>query len=568
MTAYPDLQLYVDGNWKSAAGQPVINPADESVIGTVPTATRSDLDAALDAAQRGFKVWSRTSPAKRAEVILKAVALMRERVEEMAVAMTLEQGKPIAQARLEILRGCDIIEWDAGEGRRTYGRVIPSEPGIRHTVLRRPIGVVAAFSPWNFPMSSPARKVGGALSAGCSIILKASEETPAGAVQLVRAFHDAGLPPGVLNLVFGQPSEISEYLIPQPAVRLVTFTGSIPVGKKLAAMAGHYMKPAIMELGGHAPVIICDDVDPVETAAKSVLGKSRNAGQVCVSPTRFFVQESIYEKFAAAFAERAKAMKVGDGLDPSNQMGPLANHRRIEAMEALVADAQSKGARVLAGGSRIGNRGYYFPLTVLADLPDDARAMYEEPFGPLALINPVSSLDQAIEKANSLPFGLAAYAFTRSAQNADRLAEGVEVGNLSINNFVASLAETPFGGVKDSGLRPRRRHRGAGVLHGDEERFAPHDVIFRPAPRDLSACRGSRRELKNFARCRDAPSASGHSARRTSWLGCTASSMRARSSALRFKSKAPSASLSCSRRRAPTSGTMSRPRDRTQAIAN
>ncbi len=291
----------------------------------------------------------------------------------------------------------------------------------------------------------------GALSAGCAIILKASEETPAGAVQLVRAFRDAGVPPGVLNLVFGTPSEISEYLIPQPAVRLVTFTGSIPVGKRLAALAGQHMKPAIMELGGHAPVIVCDDVDPVASAATSVIGKSRNAGQVCVSPTRFFVQEAIYDCFAAAFAAKAREVKVGDGLDPANQMGPLANHRRIETMEAMVADAIAKGARLLAGGSRIGNRGYFYPLTVLADVPDDARAMREEPFGPLALINPVGSLDEAIEKANALPYGLAAYAFTRSARNADRLAEGVEAGNLSINHFVASIAETPFGGVKESG---------------------------------------------------------------------------------------------------------------------
>jgi succinate-semialdehyde dehydrogenase/glutarate-semialdehyde dehydrogenase len=451
MANYPDLQLLIGGEWKSADGQPVLNPADESVLGIVPHASRADLDAALEAAESGLRTWRNTSAAKRCDIILRAAAIARQRVEEMAVAMTLEQGKPIAQSRLEILRGCDIIEWDATEGRRLYGRVIPSEPGMRHTVLRQPIGVVAGFSPWNFPMSSPARKIGGALSTGCSIILKASEETPAGAVQLARAFHDAGLPPGVLNLVFGTPSDISEYLIPQPSVRLVTFTGSIPVGKKLAAMAGHYMKPAIMELGGHAPVIVCEDVDPVASAATSVMGKSRNAGQVCVSPTRFFVHQEIYGAFADAFAEKARAVKVGDGLDPANQMGPLANHRRIETMEALVADAKQKGARVLAGGSRIGNRGYYYPLTVLADLPDDARAMREEPFGPLALINPVASLDEAIEKANALPYGLAAYAFTRSARYADRLAEGVEAGNLSINHFVASIAETPFGGVKDSG---------------------------------------------------------------------------------------------------------------------
>ncbi|WP_426609628.1 NAD-dependent succinate-semialdehyde dehydrogenase [Bradyrhizobium sp. McL0616] len=451
MAEYPLIELYIDGQWKRASGQPIINPADESVLGTVPTASRADLDDALAAAEKGFAIWRSTAPAKRAQIILKAASLIRERVDVMAVAMTLEQGKPIEQARLEILRGCDIIEWDATEGLRLYGRVIPSEPGMRHTVLRQPIGPVAAFSPWNFPMSSPARKVAGALSAGCSIILKASEETPAGAFQLVRAFHDAGLPAGVLNLVFGNPAEISDYLIPQSRIRLVTFTGSIPVGKHLAEMAGRHMKPAIMELGGHAPVIVCDDVDPVATAAASAVGKSRNAGQVCVSPTRFFVQENIYEQFSQSLAERASQLKVGNGLDPSTQLGPLANARRIEAMETLVTDAKAKGARVLAGGQRIGNRGYFFPLTVLADLPDDALAMNEEPFGPLALVNPVKTLDEAIEKANALPFGLAAYAFTRSASNAERLAESVEVGNLSINHFVASVAETPFGGVKDSG---------------------------------------------------------------------------------------------------------------------
>ena len=451
MTGYPNIELYIDGRWKRADGQPVLNPADEAVLGTVPTATIADLDDAIAAAERGFAVWRKTAPAKRTQIILKAASLIRERVNEMAVAMTLEQGKPLDQARLEILRGCDIIEWDATEGLRMYGRVIPSEEGMRHAVLRQPIGPVAAFSPWNFPMSSPARKVAGALSSGCSIILKASEETPAGAVQLVRAFHDAGLPPGVLNLVFGNPAEISNHLIPQSSIRLITFTGSIPVGKTLAEMAGRHMKTAVMELGGHAPVIVCDDVDPVATAATSVAGKSRNAGQVCVAPTRFFVQESIYERFADSFAEKAAQLKIGNGLDPTTQLGPLANSRRIDAMEGLVADAKAKGAKVLAGGQRIGNRGYFFPLTVLADVPDDARAMREEPFGPLAPVNPVRDLDEAIEKANSLPYGLAAYAFTRSANNADRLASEIEAGNLAINHFVASVAETPFGGVKDSG---------------------------------------------------------------------------------------------------------------------
>jgi succinate-semialdehyde dehydrogenase/glutarate-semialdehyde dehydrogenase len=451
MADYPELKLLINGEWIARPGQPVINPADEITIGTVPHATTADLAAAVTAAERGFKVWRNTSPAKRAEIILKAVAIMRQRVEEMAVVMTLEQGKPIAQSRLEVQRASDIIEWDAQEGRRTYGRIIPAEPGMRHTVLRQPIGPVAAFSPWNFPVSSPSRKVGGALSAGCSIILKASEETPGGAYQLARAFTDAGLPPGVLNLLYGNPASISEYLIPHPSIRLVTFTGSIPVGKRLAAMAGQHMKPAIMELGGHAPVIVCDDVDPEAAAAAAVLGKTRNAGQVCVSPTRWFVAEKIHEPFARAFAEKAAALKIGNGIDPANQMGPLANHRRIEAMTELVADAKSKGAKVLSGGTRLANRGYYFPLTVLADVPDQARAMREEPFGPLALVNPVKNLDEAIAKANSLPYGLAAYAFTHSARNVDRLSDEIEVGNLSINHYVASLAETPFGGVKESG---------------------------------------------------------------------------------------------------------------------
>ena len=368
------------------------------------------------------------------------------------MAMTLEQGKPIAQSRLEMLRGCEIIEWDAQEGRRAYGRVIPSEPGMRHTVLRQPIGPVAAFSPWNFPMSSPSRKVGGALSAGCSIILKASEETPAGAVQLARAFTEAGLPPGVFNLVFGEPAKISEYLIPHPSMRLVTFTGSIPVGKHLAAMAGQHMKPAIMELGGHAPVIVCDDVDPVATAATSVTGKSRNAGQVCVSPTRWFVQRRVYGEFTKAFAEKAAALKIGNGMDPDNQMGPLANQppHRGDDRAGRRRESQRREGAVRRRAAR--QQRLLLPLTVLADLPDDARVMREEPFGPLALVNRVKTLDEAIAQGQ------------RAALRARRLRlhqlgtamptgcrEGVEAGNLSINHCVASLAETPFGGVKDSG---------------------------------------------------------------------------------------------------------------------
>lgn len=452
MSGYPKIKLFIDGKWRERDGDiPILNPCNESVLGTLPQATRTDLDDALAAAEKGFQVWRQTPPARRQKIIEKASSIARKNMDQTAYAMTLEQGKPIAQSRLEIERGCDIIEWDATEGRRTYGRVIPTEPGMRFTVIREPIGVVAAFSPWNFPFSSPARKVGGALAAGCSIILKASEETPAGAMALVQAFADAGIPDGVINLVYGRPAEISDYLIPHPTVRLATFTGSVVVGKRLAEIAGRHMKPVIMELGGHAPVIVCADADIKRAAAVSVTGKSRNAGQVCVSPTRFFIEDSVYDQFADEFAAGARKVKVGDGLDESNAMGALVNSRRLETIDALVKDAVAGGAKVLAGGTRIGNQGFFYPLTVLGDVPDSARAMNEEPFGPLALLSRVKSVDEAVSKANSLPYGLAAYAFTESAATSEKLSQRIECGNLAINHLTASFAETPFGGVKDSG---------------------------------------------------------------------------------------------------------------------
>lgn len=453
MSNYPDLQLYIGGAWRRTAETlPVINPADESVIGAVPVASTHDLDAALEAAERGFAIWRKASPARRAEVLRKAAALLRERADEIAIDITREHGKPLSQARLEVIRGAEFFEWDAGEAQRIYGRVIPSEPGIRYIVHHQPIGTVAAFSPWNFPLSQPARKIAGAIASGCSIIIKAAEETPAGCLHIARAFHDAGLPAGVLNLVFGVPAAISEYLIPQDQVRLIAFTGSTAVGRTLTGLASRYVKPTLMELGGHAPVIVCDDADPVKAGIASAIRKVRNSGQVCTSPTRFFVHEKVYKAFTEAFLERARAVKMGNGLEDGVEMGPVANHRRVEAMEALVADAVGKGAKLLLGGDRPKNSGYFYPPTVLADLPDDARVMREEPFGPLAVINPVSSLEEAIAKANGVPFGLAAYAFTNSAANVDQITDDLEAGNVSINTLEASVAETPFGGVKESGF--------------------------------------------------------------------------------------------------------------------
>lgn len=481
MAQYPDLKLYIGGDWrKTGQALPVLNPATEEVIGQVPVARIQDLDDALEAAERGFRIWRAVSPRARAEVILRAAALMRERADDIAYSITLEHGKPLPQARLEVIRGCEFFEWDAGEAQRLYGRVVPSAPGIRYLVIQQPVGTVAAFSPWNFPMSQPARKIAGALAAGCSIIIKAAEETPAGAMHIARAFHDAGLPAGVLNLVFGVPAEISSYLIPQDQVRLVAFTGSTAVGIHLTEIAARSLTPVLMELGGHAPVIVCDDVDPVAAGRMSAARKARNAGQVCTSPTRFFVDQKVFRPYTEAFAARAAAVNIGNGLSAGVEMGPVANHRRIEAIEALVEDARSKGAKVLTGGVRPNGAGYFYPVTVLTEVPPDARVMREEPFGPIAVINPTASLDEAIASANALPFGLAGYAFTHNAATADRLMNEVEVGNFSINTLEASVAEVPFGGVKASGQG--REGGQEGMLHYVEVKTISHRMELEHEP--------------------------------------------------------------------------------------
>jgi succinate-semialdehyde dehydrogenase / glutarate-semialdehyde dehydrogenase len=449
---YPKVGLYVNGRWMDTADHAeIINPATEQVIGANPVASERELDAALEAAAAGFKVWSNTAPARRAEVMLTAARLLRSRIDEIAHSITLEHGKPFAQARLEVIRGCEFFEWDAAEGQRAYGRIIPSAPGTRYLVLRQPIGPVVAFSPWNFPMSQPARKIGGAIAAGCSVIIKPAEETPAGALHIARAFHDAGLPAGVLNIVFGKPSEISDQLISDKRIRLVAFTGSTAVGKRLSELAARNMKPVLMELGGHAPVIVCDDIDPVRAGIDCATRKARNAGQVCTSPTRFYVHESLFKEFVRSFVETAEKVVIGDGMDPDTEMGPVANQRRLVAIESMVEDAKGQGARVATGGRRLERPGYFYPVTALVEVPRGARVMREEPFGPVAVINPIRSLEEGIEESNALPFGLAAYAFTHSARNVDMLLERVQTGNLSINTLEASVAETPFGGVKDSG---------------------------------------------------------------------------------------------------------------------
>lgn len=453
---YPNTQLFIDGQWQDAADGrtlPVQNPATGEVIGQVAHASKVDLDRALVAAQKGFETWRNMTPADRNKILRKGAALLRERAEEVALALTQEQGKPLPEARLEVAAASDITDWFADEGMRVYGRLVPPRGNlaIRQMVINDPVGPVAAFTPWNFPINQVVRKIAPALAAGCSVLVKAPEETPAAPAALIRALGDAGLPPGVLGLVYGNPGEISSYLISHPVIRKITFTGSTAVGKQLAAMAGQHMKRVTMELGGHAPVIVAEDAD-VELAVKCAGGgKFRNAGQVCISPTRFLVHESLRAEFAEALAAHASGLQVGNGLADGTQMGPLANPRRLTAMSELTQDAIQRGAKLLTGGKRIGDAGCFWQPTVLADVPLDARVFNEEPFGPVAAIHSFATLEAAIDEANRLPYGLAAYGFTRSLKNADLLTRKVESGMLWINMPAMPSAEMPFGGMKDSG---------------------------------------------------------------------------------------------------------------------
>ncbi len=452
---YPDVQLHIAGSWRDAENGrsiPVVNPATEEVIGQVAHASRGDLDEAVAAAAAGFATWRAVSAYDRAKVMRKAADLLRGRADEVARLMTLEQGKPLPEARMEVSTAADITDWLAEEARRAYGRVVPARaPGVIQLVVKEPVGPVAAFTPWNFPINQIVRKLGAALAAGCSIIVKAPEETPASPAALIRCFVDAGVPAGVIGLVFGVPSEISAYLIPHPVIRKVTFTGSTPVGKMLAALAGQHMKRATMELGGHAPVLVFADADIDAAARQMAMAKFRNAGQVCVSPTRFLVQEKVYDQFVDRFTGLAEQVRVGDGLEEGVTMGPLANERRAPALESLIGDAIQQGATIRTGGGRVGNKGYFFQPTVVTGVTRQMRMMNEEPFGPLAMIAPFDDLDEVVDEANRLPYGLASYAYTRSATTAHAVAARVETGMLTINHLGLALPEVPFGGVKDSG---------------------------------------------------------------------------------------------------------------------
>src|SRR5919108_762603 len=443
---YTDLGLYIGGNWRNGdgrKGEDVLNPATEKPLAHLPHASTADLDAALESARKGLAVWRATSAYERAKIMRKAADLMRERHDAISKIMVQEQGKVYVEARAEVLTSADIIDWYAEEGRRSYGRIVPGRAaGTRQLVVHEPVGIVAAFTPWNFPVLTPARKIGGAPAAGRAVILKAAEETPGACVETVRCFADAGLPAGVLNLVFGVPAEVSEHLLAKDAVRKISFTGSIPVGKHLAALAAKGMKRTTMELGGHSPVGVFGDADPEKTADTIGAFKYRNAGQVCISPTRFFVQEPVYDRFLKRFTEFANAIKLGDGLEPGVTMGPLANARRLDAMEAVVQDCNSRGGKIVTGGKRRGNQGYFFEPTVVTELPDDSKLMTEEPFGPVAPVVTFKSFDEVVERANSLQYGLAAYAFTSSAQTANLIGDALQAGMVGVNSVAISTPET------------------------------------------------------------------------------------------------------------------------------
>lgn len=452
---YPVIRQFIAGKWCNGTAKEktkVFNPSTNAEIGEFPNASAADLDAALQSAQKGFEVWRKMDPSVRCQILQNAASLVRTRMMQIADVLTLEEGKPVYEAVGEVKKSAELIDWGAQEGRRTYGRTIPSRPGMRLSTYQVPIGPVAAFSPWNFPAISPTRKLAGALSAGCSCILKASEETPGTAIEIVQSFIDAGVPDGVINLVFGNPPQISEHLLSSPVIRKLTFTGSVPVGKNLGALAAQYMKPATLELGGHSPVIVCDDVDVTKIARATIAGKYRNAGQVCVAPTRFLVQESNFDQFVDIFSEVSKALRVRDGFDPEAEMGPLVNMKRVQVMEELVADALSAGADLVAGGERMYNTGAFYAPTILSNVPVHARIMNEEPFGPVAIINRFDTVENAIHEANRLPFGLAAYAFTDSTSRSHQISSTIESGMVAMNGMTVSFPETPFGGVKDSGF--------------------------------------------------------------------------------------------------------------------
>ena len=449
-----ELGLHIGGALRQGAGAtfPLLDPATEDTLAQIGGASSQEVDDALKSAQEGMQKWQVLPPQGRSRILAAGAQKIRENKASIALVLSVEQGKPLPEAMMEVELTAETFDWYAAETLRIYGRIIPPRaPNAVQTITPRPIGVVACFTPWNFPLLLSARKVAPALAAGCACILKPAEETIAAPLAMTACLYEAGLPEGALNVVFGDAPRISEQIIASPLVRTITFTGSTAIGRDVARVAAEHLKPCTLELGGHAPVIILADADIDSAVAAAVGGKTRNAGQVCTSPTRFYVADKIYGDFVDAFSASLSALKVGKGRDDGVQMGPLANERRLRAAENFVQDAVETGARIAAGGQRLGNRGYFFQPTLLADVSDRASIMSVEPFCPIAAATPFSDVDSAIAKANGLRAGLAGYIFSKDFAAAEQIAKRLEVGQIGINTFAVSHVEATFGGVKESG---------------------------------------------------------------------------------------------------------------------
>lgn len=459
-------KMFIDGQWCEAADgrtYGVINPATEEVIADIAYGKRADAKRALQAAHKALPGWMKLTAWDRAKVLKKTAELMRDRADAMARTLTMEQGKPIAEAKAEILHSADTFEWFAEEGKRAYGQVIPnSAPGKRHMTLKHPVGVVGAISPWNFPITLQSRKIAPALAAGCTIVCKPASQTPLSLVMLFEIMVEAGLPKGVANLVMGPAQEIADEFLENPVCRKISFTGSTEVGKQLMRGAADQVKRLSLELGGHAPFIVFPDADPEAGAKIAVTGKFRNNGQVCIAPSRFYVHKDVQKKFTEATVEFARALKLGNGLEPGVEIGPMFEERAMEQTLDLVQDATKRGAKLLTGGKRSDRfeKGYFFEPTVLSNLTADTKMLVEEPFAPVMPLLDFSKLDEVIEQANNTRYGLAAYVFTNDLTFAMRLAEGLEAGIIGVNDPVPATPQCPFGGMKESGMGRELGHEG------------------------------------------------------------------------------------------------------------
>jgi succinate-semialdehyde dehydrogenase / glutarate-semialdehyde dehydrogenase len=459
-------RMYIDGQWVDAPDGKtlaVINPADESTLTRVAYGTRAEAERAIDAAARAFPTWKGVSVYERAKILKRTAELMRERADRIARALTQEQGKPLPEAKAEVLHSADTFEWFAEEGKRAYGRIIPpSNIAKRHYAIKHPVGVVGTITPWNFPAALPSRKIAPALAVGCTVVSRPADQTPLTLMLIFECLDEAGVPPGVANLVIAPSRQVADAFFEHPAVQKISFTGSTEVGKQLIRRSADGVKRLSLELGGHAPFIVFPDADVAQVAQAAVIGKFRNNGQVCIAPSRFYVHERISKDFTEAAVALTRGLELGNGLDDGVQVGPMFEASAIEKTAGLVDDARARGGQILTGGGRSTRfeRGYWFEPTIIREIKGDMRIMTEEPFAPVMPLLDFAKLDDVIAAANDTPYGLAAYVFTNDLTIATRMAEGLEAGIIGINDPVPATPQCPFGGMKQSGLGRELGHEG------------------------------------------------------------------------------------------------------------